>query len=239
MDNADDDARTLKSEVAAAQRIIDDLNARLRQKTSQLQIIQTIASDINTTLDLERIFHISLEAMDTLFGFRHAMITFADDATQSLEVVASRGYDGAGIGARVPYGKGVLGVVAKKRKLLRMVNLRAAMMYAKAAGGAPGAIALPGLANAQSQIALPLVVKDRLIGVYAVESADANAFDAIDEVILNILAQQLTSRAFGALPWIWPFNRASVLATRFARRGIRPIRRFETRPFAAAISRRT
>jgi class 3 adenylate cyclase len=51
-------------------------------------------------------------------------------------------------------------------------------------------VALPGLAAAQSQLALPLVVKDRLVGVLAVESGTPNAFDELDEVLLRIVGNQ-------------------------------------------------
>jgi len=52
------------------------------------------------------------------------------------------------------------------------------------------AATLPGLRNAQSQLAIPLLVKDRLIGVLAVESLKPNAFDELDEMLLNIVANQ-------------------------------------------------
>jgi adenylate cyclase len=49
---------------------------------------------------------------------------------------------------------------------------------------------LPSLANVQSQLAMPLLVKDRLIGVLVVESLKPNAFDELDEVLLTIVANQ-------------------------------------------------
>jgi len=49
---------------------------------------------------------------------------------------------------------------------------------------------LPGLAKGQSQLALPLLVKDRLVGVLAVESPKANAFDELDEILLTIIGNQ-------------------------------------------------
>ena len=48
-------------------------------------------------------------------------------------------------------------------------------------------VEMPGLADAQSQLAIPLVVKDRLVGVLGVESATANAFDELDEMLLSIV----------------------------------------------------
>ena len=40
---------------------------------------------------------------------------------------------------------------------------------------------------------IPLLLKDRLIGVYAVESEQVNAFKAIDEVILTVVGNQIAS----------------------------------------------
>ncbi|HKA53193.1 MAG TPA: adenylate/guanylate cyclase domain-containing protein, partial [Candidatus Binatia bacterium] len=57
------------------------------------------------------------------------------------------------------------------------------------AGHAP--VTLPGLADVQSQLAIPLLVKERFIGVLAVESPKPNAFDELDEILLNILANQV------------------------------------------------
>lgn len=52
-------------------------------------------------------------------------------------------------------------------------------------------IELPGLKDAKSQIAIPLLVKDKLLGVFAVESAEMNAFKLLDEVILSVVGNQI------------------------------------------------
>jgi class 3 adenylate cyclase len=52
---------------------------------------------------------------------------------------------------------------------------------------------MPGLADAQSQLAIPLIVKDRLVGVLGVESATANAFDELDEMLLSIVGNQVAT----------------------------------------------
>lgn len=52
------------------------------------------------------------------------------------------------------------------------------------------AATLPGLADAQSQLAMPLLVKDALVGVLAVESRTPNAFNDLDEVLLRIVGNQ-------------------------------------------------
>ena len=54
-------------------------------------------------------------------------------------------------------------------------------------------ISLPGLANAESQVAIPMLIENDLIGVFSVESEEVNIFDKSDELIIKILANQTAS----------------------------------------------
>ena len=54
-------------------------------------------------------------------------------------------------------------------------------------------IVLPGLANAESQVAIPMLIENDLIGVFSVESEKVNIFDKSDELIIKILANQTAS----------------------------------------------
>jgi class 3 adenylate cyclase len=118
-----------------------------------------------------------------------------------LRAAATRGYPDQAAGAVVRLGEGVIGVVADRRRMMRIGNIGATRRYLEGVrarmeasgeigpGQAP-VVALPGLAAAQSQLALPLIVKDRLVGVLAVESGTPNAFDELDEVLLRIVGNQ-------------------------------------------------
>ncbi|MFP5291320.1 MAG: shikimate kinase, partial [Actinomycetes bacterium] len=52
-------------------------------------------------------------------------------------------------------------------------------------------IPLPGLQDAAAQLALPLVVQDRLLGVIALESRNPLAFDEWHEAFLQIIGTQV------------------------------------------------
>ena len=199
-DNSD---QSLRDIVLANQKIIDGLNANLARKTEEIRIIQQTSAELNSTLDLEEILKIILHSMDAVLGFRHAMVLLADADGQVLTLAASRGYENAGTGAEVAVGKGVIGVSAKRRRLMRMGNIQAQMAYlstvrarmeaAGEGGNLVEAAELPGLPKVQSQIAIPLVVQDRLVGVFAVESDKPNAFNELDELLLSIVANQVAS----------------------------------------------
>ena len=194
------DPSALREQVAENQRTIDRLNRDLARKSNDVRIIQQISSEITSTLDLDEVLAIVLRAMDSVLGFAHSMILLKDLAADVLRVAATRGYADGGAGAQVPLGEGVIGVVGERRKMMRIGNIGASMRYLRTVraqmeaagevgpGEAPAS--MPGLPHAQSQLALPLTVKDRLVGVLVVESLAANAFDELDEVLLRIVGNQ-------------------------------------------------
>ena len=179
------------------QKIVDELNARLQRRDREVKIIQQISGEINSTLDLDHMLGIILVALDRVLGFEHCMILLSDEAAANLSVAALRGFEGQKAGATIPVGQGPIGVAARRRRVVRMAAMAAQMGYVAAVRGEMGQdqaqVKLPGLPNVQSQIAIPLVVKDRLVGVLAVESATVSAFDALDELLLSIVANQVAS----------------------------------------------
>jgi len=191
----------IREQIAENERIIEQLNRELAKKSAEVRIIQQISSEINSTLHLTRILQLILDSMDRVLGFQHCMILLKEESEEKLRVFASRGYDQEGVGAEVKFGEGVIGVVAKRKKMMRLGNIGSSMNYLRAvrarmeeAGQLASArvpVNLPGLPRAQSQLAIPLLVKDRFIGVLAVESPKPNAFDELDEIPLNILANQV------------------------------------------------
>ncbi len=194
------DSLGLREQIAQNQQTIDRLNRDLEEKSDQVRIIQQISSEITSTLDLNLVLEIVLRATERVLGFQHSMILLKDLAADTLRLFASRGYAPSGVGAEVAVGEGVIGVVAERKRMMRVGNLGAGIAYItsirarlEAAGQvAPAGVAakLPGLPNAQSQLALPLLVKDRLVGVLAVESPKSNAFDELDEILLRIVGNQ-------------------------------------------------
>jgi len=196
----DQDPHVLRELIARSQETIDRLNLDLARRTNDVRIIQQISSEITSTLDLDEVLGIVLGAMERVLGFQHSMLLLAEPAGDTVVVAATRGYGRPSTDARVRIGDGVIGVVAERKALMRVGNIGTSLRYLQAirarmqaAGQAPAGeapAALPGLPDAQSQLALPLLVKDRLVGVLVVESAKPNAFDDLDEVVLRIVGNQ-------------------------------------------------
>jgi hypothetical protein len=143
--------------------------------------------------DLDDLLTEALAALDDLFGFDHSMLLMLDEAGGSLYTIASRGYERSGIGAEVPVGQGIIGMVAARERLIRVGNLTRMVTYARAVRRSSRpvddrAIPMPGLAAVGSQLAGPVMVQGHLLGVLAVESEELGAFSSEDESLLVVLA---------------------------------------------------
>ena len=180
----------------------------LAHQAAEFQILRRVSTDINSTLDLEEIYDVALRTMDELFDFHHANILLVEPGGEWLRVVASRGYENQAVGGRVPIGTGVIGVVAKKRRLLHVNNLGQQRAYAAAQrrqmmksgrGDELGdTVPVPGLATAESQIAIPLLMRHELIGVFSIESPLQRAFSEHRLALFLIVANQIASAIHNA-----------------------------------------
>lgn len=164
----------------------------------ELRGLQVLSDRLCRARTLEALYAELLASMASLFGASHALLMLHEEDCGKLIAIDSRGYDRVGAGAEVKLGEGLVGTVAQTRKPLRLSGLAAMRRYTRAVresaqkrGVALGAeIPLPGLADAQSQLALPLVAHDRLVGVLALESRDPLAFEEWHEAYLSLLANQ-------------------------------------------------
>jgi signal transduction histidine kinase len=170
-----------------------------------------VTSEINASLELDSILETVLRAMDELFGFHHGLILLLDDSGDGLTVVASRGYEPKRLGARVPLGGGPIGVAAKRKKVVRISNLGRQRAYLESVRarmereGEPEELAqleakleLPGLPDAESQIAIPLQIKDTLVGVFFVETRERRVFGEREESLVGIVANHAAASIHNA-----------------------------------------
>jgi transcriptional regulator with GAF, ATPase, and Fis domain len=181
--------------------------AELARKTAEVHLLQRVSAEINSTLDLDEICELALRTMDDLFEFHHAIILLLEPGSTMLKVVASRGYENQAIGGEVPIGMGVIGVVAQKRRMMHVNNLGQQRAYVaaqrremvKSGRTDLGAVVpVPGLPNAESQVAIPLIVHDDLIGVFSIESPRPRTFGEHERDLVSIIANQIASAIHNA-----------------------------------------
>ena len=169
---------------------------------TELRALRVISERLRRATDLDGLLSTLLDALRDELGFEHSMLLLPDETGKRLFSLASRGYGESGIGAEVQLGDGLLGTVAETQKTIRISNVSASLSYGRAVGRtaqdqgahAPSAeIPLPGLPDAQSQLAIPLLSHGRLAGVLAVESKNPLGFEEWHETFLDVIGDQLAS----------------------------------------------
>jgi adenylate cyclase len=177
-----------------------DLRAIAASPIFTMKALQDISARIQRADCLEGLVDSILEGLDEVFGFKHSMILVPSEEAGVLVTIATRGYADNGAGAEVRYGEGIAGVVAEASKPIRISGLLRGMLYAyamhkdaldAARGVERRRIPLPGMANPESQLGVPLLVRGELVGVLCVESEVRYRFHEEDKTSIELLGNYL------------------------------------------------
>lgn len=151
--------------------------------------------------DLDALLTAGLDGLSSLFGYDHSFVLVPDEEEKHLFTIASRGFPESGVGSEVAVGQGIIGLAATQRSPIRNANLARDMIYSRLVrSGIEGRghkdslsreIPLPGLANACSQLAVPLLAHNQLLGVLCLQSEEAGRFALIDERLALVAARQI------------------------------------------------
>lgn len=156
---------------------------------------------LSAAQDLSELFERTLHQLTQQLGVDQAMLLLAENSAQKLYAVATQGYSQSGIGAEVPMGYGVIGTAATFRTPIRITHMASEYTYLQAmrdylhheqdSAALETHIPFPGLPQPHSQMAMPIVDGEKLLGVIYVESPKDEYFQFDDEDALSCLAQFL------------------------------------------------
>ncbi len=168
---------------------------------SMLSALRVSNERLRACVDLDALFDTVLRVLEQEFAIEHAMLLLADNTAGKLFAVATNGYEQSGVGGEILFGEGVIGAAAKARTPVRIGHMtteygygravRAAAVEAGLSAQLSAEIPLPGLPESRSQMALPIVVQQQLLGVLYVESTLDMQFGYDEEDALAVLASQL------------------------------------------------
>lgn len=151
--------------------------------------------------DLAQLLDHALQDLESCCGIRHSMLLMFDESRDLLYTVASYGYPESGVGSEIGMGEGIIGVAAQQRTPIRIGYAAQEYLYSRVTrlgfAGTDNSVALeteipfPGLADSRSQLAVPLLLGRRLLGVLFVESQQELRFGYEEEDALVVLAAHL------------------------------------------------
>ena len=174
---------------------IEILAKELQQEKRKNEFLRSVSLELGRISTVEEKLNNILELLDIQFNLKHTMLLFPDKKKEFLHVFASRGFEDSGIGTKIPFKQGIVGVVADRKKRLRVSRLSQYRRYASAHfqnhKSLENQTKLPHLVNAESQVALPLLANDELVAVLSCESENIQFFHQSDEDLLMTLSQQI------------------------------------------------
>lgn len=165
-----------------------DLEISRRQteaRASQLLAIGEISKIINTEQELSILLPLITRLVSERFNFYHVGIFLIDDAQQYAVLQAANSSGGQNMlkrGHKLKVGEsGIVGYVAKAGAPRIALDVGQDAIFFNN----------PDLPNTRSEVALPLKVRDEIIGVLDVQSEKPGAFTQEDTNVFNILADQV------------------------------------------------
>jgi GAF domain-containing protein len=172
------------AEIFTSQAAVAIENAQLleetRRRLAEISILFEAARAGASTLDLGQVLDRVLDVIKRSLRFDTLEFLLYEPDKQLLQTRAGYGYPADSASVDIKPGQGLVGWVAQMRQSALVGDVQQDARY------------LPAFPATRSELAVPLLMADRLIGVMNVESTALNAFTADDERLLQVLAGQLS-----------------------------------------------
>lgn len=130
-----------------------------------------------------------LDRLALSLGYDRALLLLAREGDDRLVTFGARGFaEQDVVGTEVAIGYGIIGRCASTRQAMGTSAMSRDRTYARSIDPASvDTISLPALRGAESLLAVPLAVKERLVGVLVVESRERMGFGEHDEAVLKLV----------------------------------------------------
>ncbi len=158
-----------------------ELFAETQEHLSQHRLLHHITTTAASGTTLEEALEGAVNGLQVTLGGDRVAILLADRVEQILEVKALVGYSEDVTRLKIPFGSGVTGWVAAHRRALRLNDVNKDSRYIQASP------------NTRSELAVPMIYRNELLGVINVESEQLDAYSDNDEEMLGILSGSLAA----------------------------------------------
>jgi sigma-B regulation protein RsbU (phosphoserine phosphatase) len=172
--------RLLASRVAAA---IDNarLYRRVERQNRTLRTLAHVSQEFSSTLLLDELLSRIAKAIRPLIAYDAFSIFLVDENAEMLRHRFSQRYDARVNLDNIPFGKGITGAAFQAREVIRVHDTLADPRY------------IASHPDIRSEVAVPLVVQDRVVGVMDLESERIGFFTDDHLRTLSLLAPQIAS----------------------------------------------
>ena len=143
-------------------------------------LLLEVADVVNTTLDLNTILRRVAELVRRVIAYEHFAILLLNERTQELRIRFSIGHPPEAVErCRIKVGEGVTGMAAQRREPVLVNDVLKSPEYIEA------------LPQVRSELAVPLIIKNRVIGVIDIEAPQPGYFTEDHERLLSLIASRI------------------------------------------------
>jgi sigma-B regulation protein RsbU (phosphoserine phosphatase) len=145
----------------------------------QLDYLLRLADALNTTLDLQTLLHRTADLARAVIDYRIFAILLLNDRTNDLRMRFQIGHTPEIERMRIRMGQGVVGEAAQRREAVLVNDVSQATNYINANP------------DVRSELAVPLIVKNRVIGVIDIQSEQVGYFRPEHLRMLTLTASRI------------------------------------------------
>ena len=152
------------------------------EQAKTLALLHEVSRELTSILDREELLRRVADRIKKIVDYDVFSVMLWNEQTQLLEsVFAMRCKDSLPARLRLPLHQGLTGTAAGQRRVLRVHDVTEDPRYIRCETGV----------EARSEIVVPLLMKDRLIGVLDLESTEPRAFTLEHERMLSTLGSYI------------------------------------------------
>jgi len=157
------------------------LYRRVERQNRTLKMLAAISREFSSILDLNELLSKLISSMRDMINYDAFSILLVDHDAKALRHLFSVRYDQRVNIDNVPLGKGITGAAAESREVVRVHDTAKDPRY------------IASHPDIRSEVAVPLMVQDRVVGVMDLESDRVGYFTEDHVRTLSLLAPQVAS----------------------------------------------
>jgi len=146
-------------------------------KMNKIAVLYDASQAVVSTFNLDEVLSRILAIAKDYFHLKYVAVLLLDPATGELHVRSHAGYEGSASNP-LPSGVGLIGAAVAGRRPVYVPDVSKDRRY------------FAGIASTKSELALPLVVRDEVVGVLDCQSEHLNFFDAETIDLLTLFSTQ-------------------------------------------------
>jgi PAS domain S-box-containing protein len=181
-------AQTFNQITAELGEIMSGLEKRVEERTQALATVADISTATSTILDPDKLLHSVVELSKERFNLYHSHIYLLDETGENLVLVA-----GAGEPGRIMVSEGRSIPFNREQSLVARAAREKKGVIVNDVTQSPDFLPNPLLPNTRAELAVPMLVGEKVIGVFDVQSDQIGRFTESDSNVQITLAAQIAA----------------------------------------------